>query len=478
VEAWHATALLRLADDDRPGAKRALRRGLDVVAEHRAALGATELRSGASAHGADLARLGLRLAVADGRPAEVLRWAERGRAGALRLPAVEPPEDERLTQDLLELREARAALREATLEGEGSPALAQRVARLETAVRGRTMQAGRATEGATVRLDLPRLSERLADASLVELVALEGRVLAVTVTDGRARLHDLAATADVAAEQAYLRAGLRRLLAAAPDSSAAARALRAVHATAAQLDDLLVAPLRLPEGPVVIVPTGPLHGLSWSALPSLAHRPVTVSPSAELWHRRGRRASVPRAQRVALVVGPELPGGDVEVDRLASLYTGAKVLRGPSASAREVRAAVERADLVHLAAHGTFRSDAPLFSSLRLADGPLTVYELEHLRSAPGTLVLPACDAAQLEVRPGDELLGTAAALLSLGVSSVVAPVLPVPDAATAPLMVALHERLLDGSPPSTALAEAAAAVDDPVALAFVCIGANERAAP
>ena len=91
VEAWHATALLRLAEDDRAGAKRALRRGLDVVDDHRAALGATELRSGATAHGADLARLGLRLAVADGRPTEVLRWAEHGRAGALRLPASRPP---------------------------------------------------------------------------------------------------------------------------------------------------------------------------------------------------------------------------------------------------------------------------------------------------------------------------------------------------------------------------------------------------
>jgi CHAT domain-containing protein len=203
-----------------------------------------------------------------------------------------------------------------------------------------------------------------------------------------------------------------------------------------------------------------------------------VSPSAELWHRRGRRATVPRGRRVALVAGPDLPGGDLEVARLTELYPSARVLRGQAAAASDVRDAVERSDLVHLAAHGTFRSDAPLFSSLRLADGPLTVYELERLRSAPGTLVLPACDAAQLEVRPGDELLGTAAALLGLGVGSVVAPVLPVPDAATIPLMVALHERLKQGAPPSAALAQAAAEVDDPVALAFVCIGANERSAP
>jgi CHAT domain-containing protein len=145
-----------------------------------------------------------------------------------------------------------------------------------------------------------------------------------------------------------------------------------------------------------------------------------------------------------------------------------------------VQAALEGADLVHLAAHGTFRADAPLFSSLRLADGALTVYEIERLAAAPDTLILPACDAAMAGVRPGDELLGTAAALLGLGVASVIAPVLPVPDQATKALMVALHERLQAGDPPSVALAGAADAAgpDDAVARAFVCIGANEQAPP
>jgi CHAT domain-containing protein len=152
------------------------------------------------------------------------------------------------------------------------------------------------------------------------------------------------------------------------------------------------------------------------------------------------------------------------------------VLRGVKASVTPVQAALEGADLVHLAAHGTFRADAPLFSSLRLADGPLTVYEIERLRAAPDTLVLPSCDAALAGVRPGDELLGTAAALLGLGVASVVAPVLPIPDDATASLMVSIHERLRAGDTPSEALAAAAAAFPgDPVARAFVCIGANER---
>jgi len=478
VEAWHATALLRMADDDRAGAKRALRRGLAVVDEHRAALGATELRSGTASQGAELARLGIRLAVAEGRPAEVLRWVERWRAGTLRLPAVAPPDDADLTAALQELREVRSGLREATLGGEPAPDLAPRIRELEAVVRGRTMRAGPAAVAAVGQLDLGGLRQALGATSLVELATLDGRLLAITLVEGRTRLHHLALSEEVALEQGYLRAALRRLLMAAPGSPAASRGERAVRATAARLDDLLLAPLGLPDGDVVIVPTGALHGLSWGALPSLAGRAVTVSPSAELWHRRGRIAAAVPARRVALVAGPDLPGGDREVRRLAAGYPGARVLRAGAATAVGVRAALEGADLVHLAAHGAFRSDAPLFSSLRLADGPLTVYELERLTAAPDTLILPACDAALHEVRPGDELLGTAAALLGLGVASVVAPVLPVPDAATTPLMLSLHERLRQGSPPSAALAEAAAERNDPAALAFLCIGAGERATP
>jgi tetratricopeptide (TPR) repeat protein len=474
VETWHAAALLRLAEGDRPGAKRALRRGLDLVDEHRAALGATELRTGASAHGTDLARLGLRLAVADGRPGEVLRWAERGRAGALRLAPVAPPEDAALTAGLQALREARAELREATLAGAEVPGLAGRVAHLEAAVRERSWQVGAGAGGRTERVDLRDLAAALGPRSLVELLSLEGRVRAVTVVGGRARLHDLAAVDEVVGERDYLRSGLRRWLATDRGDRRAARAARSVRAAAARLDDLLLSPLGLPDEPIVLVPTAPLHGLCWTALPSLAGRPLTVAPSAASWLRRGRPGAALPPRRVALVAGPDLSGAAVEVAALAGLYPRARVLTEAAASTAGVRAAMEAADVVHLAAHGTFRSDAPLFSSLRLADGPLTVYELERLRAVPRTIVLPACDAAQLGVRAGDEVLGTAAALLGLGVGTVVAPLLPVPDEATKAVMVGLHEHLRAGRAPSAALA-AVTARDDPVAAAFVCIGSDPR---
>jgi hypothetical protein len=97
--------------------------------------------------------------------------------------------------------------------------------------------------------------------------------------------------------------------------------------------------------------------------------------------------------------------------------------------------------------------DNALFSALELADGPLTVYELEEIGEAPELLVLSACDAGRSDVQPGDELMGMAAAMLSLGSQAIVASVVPVPDAGAPQVMVHFHQLLLDGHTPSAALA-------------------------
>ena len=490
AQAWHAAALLRLADGDRPGAQRALNRGMAVVDEYRASLGATELRSHAASYGTDLARLGIRLALEGGRAVDVLRWAERWRAGALRRPPVRPPDDERLASALTELRQAQAELRAAALEaaaasprvgraaerqaasplGARTALLRARIAELERSVRSQTRQAADDAT-ATGRVDVGAIRAALGTRCLVEYISVEGQLHAVTVTGDRVRLHHLGA-APVEDEKRYLLFAIRRLW----SSRSQGLAIQGLADTAARLDAMLIGPLHIPpETPLVIVPTGILHGLPWSALPSLAARPTTIAPSAAMWvggRARSRGDAGPRS--VALVSGPQLPGADDEVRQLAAVYPGAQVLVGPAASAGAVLAAFERADVAHLAAHGRFRADSPLFSSVLLADGPVTVYDLERLRRAPDTVILAACDAAASVVRAGDELLGTAAALIGLGVRTVMAPVMPVPDGTTAPFMVALHRRLQAGDPPAAALAAARSGQDQAVAGAFVCVGCDD----
>ena len=117
-------------------------------------------------------------------------------------------------------------------------------------------------------------------------------------------------------------------------------------------------------------------------------------------------------------------------------------------------------------------------SPLWLADGPLTVYDLDQLQTVPDLVVLPACDVARAG-RIGDELVGVAHTLLGQGVRVVIAPVLPVPDRATARLMGAVHRHLADGDDPAAALAAARAGLDLSrpaerlAAAAFVCLGSD-----
>ena len=483
AQAWHAYALLRVAEGNRSGARRALNRGMAVVDDYRASLGATELRVSAAGHGADLARLGIRLALEDRRAAELLRWAERWRAGALRRPAVRPPEDEQLAEDLTALRQAQADLRAARLNppspgddgaatsDSGVASLVSRIASLERAVRDRTLEA-RDIKVATGRVDVAAIRAALGERSLVEYVFLDGELHAVTVTRAGSRLHHLG-SAPIGEEKDYLLCAIRRLMAAP-----SARAAATVRATADRLDGLLLRPLRLPPGaPLVIVPTGLLHGLPWAALPSMAGRPVTVAPSAAVWlaedaWRLPSNASA-AAPTVTVVAGPQLPGADEEVRRVAAQYPAAQSLSGSAATTAAVVAALEGADIAHLAAHGSFRADSPLFSSVLLADGPITVYELERLRRAPQTVVLASCNAAVNAVHVGDELIGTASALIGLGVRWVIAPVMPVPDGSTVAFMVALHRLMGAGWTPASALAGAARDQDEAVAAAFICIGCD-----
>jgi tetratricopeptide (TPR) repeat protein len=477
ARAWHANALLLIAEGDRPGAKRAVSHGLRVVQEHLASLGGTELRARAASHGSELARLGTRLALEDRKPSEVLRSAERWRASSLRYPPVCPPEDDQLAADLAELRGIRSQLRDAALAG--APAVradvsGEHIQRAAVAIEARVRQRLLQSRGARVdsgSFDLGRLRHALGGRTLVEYVSLEGRLYAVTVTGSRSRLVELALLAEVEHEHAYLMFALRR---ARPERRWGSTA-ELLAAGTSRLHDMLVAPLRLPDAtPLVIVPTGILHRLPWGCLPSLVARDVTVAPSAALWAQRPAAESAVRGvppPQVMLVAGPGLPGAEAEVARLAELYPDARVLMGADATAANVLDGMGRSQLVHLAAHGNFRADSPLFSSVLLADGPLTVYDIERVPQAAATVVLASCNAAVSGIEVGDELMGTAATLLALGVRSVVAPLVEVPDMPTATFMVALHRSLLAGLAPSAALAATRSGDEGLVASVFLCIG-------
>src|SRR5215470_2132114 len=192
-------------------------------------------------------------------------------------------------------------------------------------------------------------------------------------------------------------------------------ALASVEASGRALEAVLLGPAasQLGCGPVIVVPPGRLHAVPWTLLPSLRDRAVSVAPSARAW-LQARSTHAPNHKDPVFVTGPGLGVGG-EVPALAAEYPHATVLGSGTATARAVLAALDGAGLAHIAAHGTFRADSPLFSSLRMDDGPLTVHDLERLRRAPYRVILPSCDSGVLAPAGADELLGLAHTLAPLG---------------------------------------------------------------
>ena len=506
---WYAAALLREAAGEPVGALRAARAGVRLLHEYGAALGATDLRVHVAGQRTELTDLGLRVAIGDGRPGWVFEWAERGRASRFRHRPVRPPDDPGLARLLAQLRATAVQLDRLRSAGRPTGRLVAAQVALERQVRDRSRRgpgptpgwpgpgrggpaaglgagagglgAGPAGRPGADPVSVPALARALGGRALLEFVALDGALLGLSIVDGQVRVRSLGPVADVAALLERLPFALHRLH--RRDAATRAAALRLLRQAAGRLDALLLAPFgELADRELVLVPTGPLHSLPWSVLPSCAGRPVTVAPSGTLWHATSTAPAGPPAP-VAVAAGPRLPGADEEARTVAAVY-GTSALTGPAATAAAVLAGLDGAGLAHLAAHGRLSRENPLFSDLLLADGPLLAYDLERLPRVPHTVVLAACDAGRSLVYAGDELLGLGAAFVGRGAATLVASVVPVADARTAPLMLAVHCGLIAGRPPAVALAAAQQrlAGQDPANLAatagFVCIGAGFSSPP
>ncbi|MFG3086803.1 CHAT domain-containing protein [Streptomyces antibioticus] len=452
---WAAQALWARATGSGRGVLEACRRGLDVLDDHRMTLGASELRARATAQGAELAALAQQVSLERGGPRQLLGWSERWRATALSTPPTRPPADPELVSGLTAFREIAARAESARMDGRPVPALEREQRRLEREIRSRTLHSRGDTPGDGARFQAKRLLERLGDTRLVELAVLDGRVQVLLCGGGRVRRFAGGLLAEAEHEAEYVQATLRRLA-----HPGAEGRLPLAEAAGRRLEELLLgaATGHLGPGPVVVVPPARLHRVPWALLPSLRERVVSVSPSASGW-LRARETEPPPGRRHVLVRGPGLATGGAEVPEVAGRYGRPTVLEHADARVPRVLEELDGATLAHIAAHGTFRADSPMFSSLRMADGPLIVHDFERLARSPYRIILSSCDTARLAPAGADELLGLVTALLPLGTAGVIASSAPVNDAAVVPLMLALHRGLSGGLSLAEALRDARAAL-------------------
>ncbi len=454
--AWLAAALLARQRQDRRGLLLACRGGLDAVDEHRGTLGDLELRALATGHGLELATLAVEESLRAGTARDLLWWTERWRATALVSPSAGRPDDPGLERAVAALRDVARRL-DATAGGDAATAtLTHERARREADVR-RAYRHLRGSGGAR-GFDLTGVLDALGGTVLLSLVNVGGTLHAVTVARGQVRRREVGPLDAALREAEFARFALRR----------AAHGRRSdLGSTAGRLQAALLGWPLSTTGPdrVVLVPPADLLTAPWGLLPAFADTVLTVSPSATLWlAARQSRAS---GGHVALVTGPGLSTGESEVTRLSPMYAAARSVGGAEATVAGALSVLDGARLAHVAAHGTFRADAPLFSSLLMADGPLAVHDLDQLARPPRAMVLSACDSGGAAPIGAHEALGLVSSLLAMGTSTVLASVVPVNDRAT--LTVMNHVHTVAGAGGSLAeglLAARRAGRDDPLVAA------------
>ena len=461
--------------DGQPGRALAeLQAGLAMVQALRGRLGSVDLQTATAALGADLAAAGLRLALDRGSAPLVFAWLERSRAQAFRVRPVRPPADPQAAAVLAELRQLGHLIRSAELNGKRDQATITKHAGLQRQIREYSWQAS-GLGGGTAQASLSEVTAALQESgqSLVSILARHGRILAVVVRGGSARLAWLGDFEAAAEAASRLNADLDTLAGRRLPTRLAAVVRESIRHQTEILTAEIITPLRssLGDDGIVMIPAGPLASIPWSVLPDLRGRPITVCPSASVWlaawnTSRGGLQGVPPV----LVAGPDLEHAAWEVTEIAKIHPGCRSLLAETASVSGTLQALNGVPLAHLATHGHHDHENVLFSRLDLADGPLMAYDIQQLAAAPRHVVLSSCDVGRTVVRPGEEILGFTAALLYIGAATVISSVTRVADDAAVGLMTAYHRSLAAGAAPAAALAEAALTEQFSP---FVCFGSG-----
>jgi CHAT domain-containing protein len=110
---------------------------------------------------------------------------------------------------------------------------------------------------------------------------------------------------------------------------------------------------------------------------------------------------------------------------------------------------------VHIATHGLFRTDNPMFSSVRLGTSHLSVYDLYNLHLPVELLTLSGCGTGLNVMAAGDEPIGLARGLLHAGARSLLLTLWDVHDRSTAGFMREFYRLLGAGFGKAAALQSA-----------------------
>ncbi|MDQ6662308.1 MAG: CHAT domain-containing protein, partial [Chloroflexota bacterium] len=207
---------------------------------------------------------------------------------------------------------------------------------------------------------------------------------------------------------------------------------------------------------VIIVPYGMLHYFPFHCLFDgeqfvIEKLNVSYLPAAallDICSQRGRRIEAQRTPLSnSLVLGfsdkGRLPFAIEEAESIAKRL-GAQPLLNEDATAAAIWQKGAYSPIVHIAAHGLFRLDAPNFSHIKLSDGQFSTIEVFNLDLSSCSLVtLSACETGRAVVGGVDEVIGLGRGFLYAGAASLLPTFWKVDDASSAELMDMFYQALL-----------------------------------
>jgi CHAT domain-containing protein len=230
-----------------------------------------------------------------------------------------------------------------------------------------------------------------------------------------------------------------------------------------KLYDKLIEPLSnlIGERDLVVVPVGALHYVPFHALHTgekylIETREIVYAPSATVW----RYLNETPAGKIknALLIGfadEKIPLVNDEIEALQKSFSNSKTFTNQDATFENYTTNSQDFDVLHLACHGQFRPDNPMFSSLHLANGFVTVRDICSQKLNAELVTLSACETGLNKIFAGDEILGLSRGFLSAGAKSLVLSLWTVSDEATIRLMKDFYTNLQRGESVAASLRQA-----------------------
>ncbi|MDE3197016.1 MAG: CHAT domain-containing protein [Acidobacteriota bacterium] len=331
--------------------------------------------------------------------------------------------------------------------------------------------AGLRSKGLSVSPEMDEMKMRASippDTLLIEYFEIRGVIHACLLSRAELHILPLVETAAIAAPLRYLQLQVGRMRnGAARDRLQAGTGARAAVSHLGELYQALIGPFRPLLGSysrLVAMPSGQLHEVPFHALFDgerylIDRYAVACAPSAQVFRLC---ESLPASRHTeSLVMGiPDAYAPSIAEETAAvSEVLGARPFTGPGATPRVLREHGARSRFVHIATHGIFRRDNPLFSSIQLGDSRLSVLDLYRLHLKADLVTLSGCSTGLNAVVGGDEIMGLIRGVLFAGARSVLASLWDVHDESTTEFMRAFYRVAVGGAPPVEALRRAIAEV-------------------